>query len=298
MVLEEFLLAVLDNPGLLTRFDMIGNRLDLEIDPASTLCFDEHAWLDAGGRGWGDEPTLAGEAGRLLKQHPGAAIDVSKFRACITRVGDEHGWADAKTSLNKAVPFDEPTLGIVGMWRMGAGANPHFALALGEIMLRVGQRYIAWTAYERAWLLRDSYCSDAKIRNQFGEHCRSRQQLIEKGLPKEDWPAVRRRFEKELEHGRQFQKAYQAYESKRIEEGGSISDPGFYDGFEKGRDPIASPVGDEDRTFIRRVRFPSEPDGFDLIGSCLLFAGLFAFVAVAAQLIFPRSGRGKNHPAS
>ena len=50
------------------------------------------------------------------------------------------------SSHRKPVPFDEPALGIIGMWRQGGGANPHFALALGETMLRVGQRYIAWCA--------------------------------------------------------------------------------------------------------------------------------------------------------
>ena len=34
------------------------------------------------------------------------------------------------------VAFDEPTLGIIGMWRLCGGAHPYFALALGETMLR------------------------------------------------------------------------------------------------------------------------------------------------------------------
>src|SRR5262249_54486567 len=45
VVLEEFLLAALDNPRLLLRFDMVGNRLDIPLgfttDPASAVCFDE-----------------------------------------------------------------------------------------------------------------------------------------------------------------------------------------------------------------------------------------------------------------
>ena len=43
-------------------------------------------------------------------------------------------------------PFDEPTLGLVGMWTLGGGANPHFAMALGHLMESVQQRRIAWDA--------------------------------------------------------------------------------------------------------------------------------------------------------
>ena len=60
--------------------------------------------------------------------------------------------------------FDEPCLGIVGMWRQGGGANPHFALALAETMLRVGQRYVAWTAYERASRLAERFWPDDAMR--------------------------------------------------------------------------------------------------------------------------------------
>src|SRR5207253_654714 len=126
-------------------------------------------------------------------------------------------------------PFDEPALGIVGMWRMGAGANPHFALALGEIMLRVGQRYIAWTAYERAYQLAEHYWPRPDVQERFSAHCRARQHLIEKALPEEDWGARRRQFEKELAFGQQYQKDYQDYERKRLAEGASIVDPRFYD---------------------------------------------------------------------
>jgi hypothetical protein len=76
--------------------------------------------------------------------------EVSPIRLHMTKVGAESGWENvAVPSHRSPVPFDEPVLGIIGMWRQGGGANPHFALALGETMLRVGQRYIAWVAYER-----------------------------------------------------------------------------------------------------------------------------------------------------
>jgi hypothetical protein len=285
VVLEEFLLAVLDNPKLLLRYDMIGDRLDQPIDPEKAVCFDEKRWTPPSRTDF-FELSLGWQAARYLKE--GSALrDLSEFRACITRVGAEGDWKkESKTSLSEPAPFDEPALGIVGMWRMGAGANPHFALALGEIMLRVGQRYIAWTAYERAWQLRDLYWADKSIQDGFGYHCRARQKLIEASLPKDDWVGIRRRCENELAHGQRFQKEYQAYESRRIEEGATLDDPHFYDDFERNRKPIASPVGQEDRTYVRRERIEREPIGFELAANCLLFAGLFAFSAAALPLVF------------
>src|SRR5207237_8021004 len=105
-----------------------------------------------------------------------------------------------------------PGLGVIGMWGMGAGAKPHFALALGEIMFRVGQRRIAWTAYERAYQLREHYWPDAGIQKKFGEHCRSRQRSIENEMRNEDWEAARETFDKELQFGQRYQQEYQGYE--------------------------------------------------------------------------------------
>src|SRR4051812_23035114 len=83
----------------------------------------------------------------------GKAIDEQErayLRQFIAVVGAETRWRDDTHNYQlERVPFDEPVLGIVGMWRYGGGANPHFSLALAETMLRVGQRHIAWSAYER-----------------------------------------------------------------------------------------------------------------------------------------------------
>ena len=46
-------------------------------------------------------------------------------------------------------------------------------------MLRVGQRYIAWTAFERAYRLKEHYWPEIRIQEGFGTHCRARQKLIE-----------------------------------------------------------------------------------------------------------------------
>lgn len=145
------------------------------------------------------------------------------------------------------MPFDEPTLGIIGMWRLGGGANPHFALALGEIMLRVGQRYIAWCAYERAAGMADRVWHTADIQRRFVEHCRRRQQVIERQLSPEEVKTLRPRFVAELAHGQRYQKDYQEYESERIRGGESLDDAHFYDDFDAAHGPIASPVGEEEK---------------------------------------------------
>jgi hypothetical protein len=206
-----------------------------------------------------------------------------EHRNLITRVGAEAGWSDVDTSQPIPSPFDEPTLGIIGMWRLGSGANPYFALALGEIMLRVGQRYIAWTAFERAALMAGGIWPDAKIQEGILAHCRRRQKGIEEQLPAREVVELRPRFEKELAFGQRYQKAYQGYEAATIAQGLSIDDPRFYDGFdfEARLGPIASPIGDEDRFVVeRRPSWPrwSWP-------AVLFYSGLFAFItAVVLKL--------------
>lgn len=282
LVLEEFLLAVLDNPQLLLRFDMVGNRLDRAIDLESAICFQSEQWLHVPStktEGIKSPESLAEKAKGYANADLADKEIAVGFRACIQSVGAEDGWSTAVTTKhNTPVPFDEPTLGIVGMWRMGAGANPHFALALGELMLRVGQRYMAWTAYERAYQLRQHLWPDATIQTRFGEHCRGRQRLIEQSDPKHDWAAARRQFDQELAFGQRYQKEYQDYESSRIKNGASVYDPQFYDEFEQSHSPIATPVGKEDQTFAKRiVTRRSARDWTEIVPGCILLAGVGAF---------------------
>src|SRR4051812_24787576 len=165
----------------------------------------------------------------------------------MTNVGSESDWpADLIPSHPKPVPFDEPVLGVIGMWRQGGGANPHFALCLGETMLRVGQRYLAWSAFERAQRLAERYWPDPDLQRFLTDHCRRRQKLIEDQLPAPDVAELRPRFDAELAYGHRYQQDYQQYEAGQIAKGRSIEDPHFYDDFHAGRPPIASPVGPED----------------------------------------------------
>jgi hypothetical protein len=230
-VLLEFLVASLDDPSVLVRYDMIGDRLDSEL---------------------------------------------RSMRGSCVHVGAEEGWASAvKTLHDTPVPFDEPTLAIVGMWRYGGGANPHFALALAEIMLRVGQRYIAWCAFERAARLAEHVSSDAGIVRNFLAHCRDRQNSIETKLPAGEREQLRPRFEKELTFGQRYQGAYQRYEAKRIQEGADITDPHCV---------IATPVGEEDQFVVDHAFWSMNADRatrFSAISwsSVVLWAGLFSFAA-------------------
>jgi hypothetical protein len=133
-------------------------------------------------------------------------------------------------------------------------------------MLRVGQRYIAWSAFERAARLAERFSPDPALREFLSNHCRRRQQAIEETLlfhgegtgygtpwqrvspppPVETVARLRDRFDQQLAHGQAFQRDYQEYESSRIAEGSSIDDEQFFDAFYAGRESIASPIGPEE----------------------------------------------------
>jgi hypothetical protein len=296
-VLLEFLLASLDDPTLLTRFDMVGDHLDSEsasIHPG----FHRIRYRWKLGR-------LNRDAAIYLRKQAGENVtdwanvtDPKVFREEIQKVGAEVGWTDAVKSPHKEpVPFDEPVLGIVGMWRYGGGANPHFALALAEIMLRVGQRYIAWCAYERAALLGENVSTDARVVQTFVAYCRGQQDRIEKVLPPEEREQLRPRFLKELAFGQRYQAAYQAYEEKKIREGADIDDPHFYDAFDAEHGPIATPVDEEDQYVIAHgigSAGLSWGEWFGMVSwaPVVLYAGMFAFgMACLIRLVDRRRGR-------
>lgn len=88
----------------------------------------------------------------------------------ITRVGEPE------------VPFDEPLLGIIGMWQVGGGANPHFALAIGETLDRVGELELAWVAYQRARDLSARFWPDPALQHRLEAYCAARQRLLEAQL--------------------------------------------------------------------------------------------------------------------
>lgn len=252
LVILEFLLAVSKNPALLLEFDMIGNRLDAE--PSANA--SPHA------PGWVDRWQAAAKSGSLIQElreaTPGP--DVMELRReirrqWITRVGAEQGWMDAVPSVHREpAPFDEPTLAIVGMWMIGGGPNPHFALCLGGVMERVGQNRLAWQAYRRAEEMADGVWPDEVIRQGFVSHCRSRRARLEKKLaaeegaptPEQTGKSLARKFEEELELGRQYQRAYHEFETSRIAEAAPLNSENFYAPFYERYGRIATPVGKTD----------------------------------------------------
>jgi hypothetical protein len=261
----EYFLAVSDDPKLLLQFDLIGDRLDPTSNPSDNRCMNRTA--------------VGKEIPRDVSQALTDGVDDddrNRLRHSITAVGAEDGWARVVVGgQKKPAPFDEPTLGIVAMWRYGGGPNPHFALALGEIMIRVGQRYIAWCAYERAIEMKDRFWPDPTRCGKLVEHCRRRQAVIEAQLDPEERDNLRPRFQAELAHGRQYQKEYQDYESRRIAEGASVDDPHFYDDFNASHEAIASPVGKAD-TILVQQEFDGIPNP---LPPAVFGAGLFAFLA-------------------
>ncbi|AMV35843.1 hypothetical protein [Planctomyces sp. SH-PL62] len=271
--IAEFLLATMDDPALLKTYDCLGNRLDLG---TRQILDRENNWVEtAYGRPY-DVAFSKGES----PSSPGSVRDQ------ITKVGAETGWLGVPLPSHRApVAFDEPTLGIIGMWRQGGGANPHFALALGETMLRVGQRSIAWTAFERAIRLADRYSTDPAIQEFLREHCRKRQAQIEETLTSDPARVARLlpQFEAELAYGQGYQKDYQEFEAAKIAAGASIEDDHFLDDFPRRNESIASRSGAEE-AFARVDRKDMNTYiAADIQAKALLGAGLAA-IATAVFL--------------
>lgn len=246
VALGEFIVAAIDQPEILKEFDFVGDHLNAWVDPAQGRPTARHGGHTS--MGWGYESrAFYVDAMR----NPEAVSDLfeqrAEIRLNITKIGAEGRWTSITgLSQKNAVPFDEPVLGIIGMWRQGGGANPHFALCLGEIMLRVGQRYIAWCAFERASRLADKFLPKPDFQQFLREHCANRQKEIEATLSPNEVQDLRPRFEAELAFGEQFQTEYQEYESKKIAASDSINDEHFFDEFNNGREPIATPAGPEE----------------------------------------------------
>jgi hypothetical protein len=297
IVLAEFLLAASDDPKLLTNFDFVGDRIDLDwkhIQPLS----DDYMQRDRIGemRNDGSVPGSAwipfeyseGGAREFLAEWkkidrdpdriPSAWKDLQGVRKSITKIGAESkDWSEVSVpSHRKPVPFDEPLLGIIGMWRQGGGANPHFCLCMGEIMLRVGQRRIAWTAFERCKQLAGRYWPRPEIQQSLRDHCDSRQKEIEQTLPADEVANLRPNFDDELAYGQRYQKEYQDYEAAKIGAGADIHDEHFFDEFHKSHKSIASPTGPEE-WYEFQIRSFGVRSG-DILGGGVLCAGVGAFL--------------------
>ncbi len=283
--IAEFLLAASRNPQLFKTSDCLGNSLELSSEYMLNRDMD---WVNTGfGRPY--TPTFArGEIDAEVPAFFGPGVDaedpalwpqLEPIRAQITKVG---ATSFVATSNRTPAAFDEPMLGIIGMWRQGGGANPHFALAIGETMLRVGQRFIAWSAYERASRLADRFSSDPALQQFLRDHCKRRQADIEQDVAKTNpkiLPAqLRLNFEKELAYGEGFQADYQAYESGKIKAGTPIDDLHFFDDFPRRNEKTASMSGSEE--WFSRVPNARMADYAreNLRGTAVLGAGAAALI--------------------
>lgn len=251
----QYMIRLYDNPRLLLDTDMLGNLLTDTPTAMSPMVR-------------GRRVSLAGDD--LSRDY--LAKKVSWADACDARqrIAKLH----VLLPEDKYVPFDEPTLGIIGMWRLGGGAHPYFAIALGETMYRVNQPYLAWNAFERAGRMAELVWPDPQLQAKFRAHCLARQSLIESSLPRDETSRLRSAFDKELAHGKAFQKDYEDYEASQIAVGKSIDDPAFYDAFWANRPPIVTPPGDSDWYRVQRKGWSASLSAL-LAGTFVLAAGAF-----------------------
>lgn len=151
------------------------------------------------------------------------------------------------------LPFDELSVGIMGMWLYGGGANPHFAMNLGIIMEHIGQRRIAWTAYRRAISMKDRFWPDKDTCNKLAMFCDTRMTMLEESIGPDARQKLEQAYLSDLQKGLNYQEAQAAYEAKQIQKGVSIRDESFFDAFHKQHGPIASPIGRADLVTISKT---------------------------------------------
>jgi hypothetical protein len=271
-IIGEFMLAASKNPDVLLEFDMIGNSL-------------KDGWERT------DGPHSIGAKSRSSNNHLVRAVaaylknptDVEQakdMRSNIASVGPAGERHERMLPSWKRVPFDEPCLGIIGMWRLGGGASPHFALALGETMTRVGQRHLAWSAYQRAIREAKRFSSDEAIRTKFINHCKDRQ--LNLGLGGDETKELTERFDSELRIGQGYQNAYQKFEEEQIAAGKDLDDPHFYDAFHAQHGNIATPIGDADFLAVEETK----PAG--IAATVIFVVGTVVFVAALLLLLWRR----------
>lgn len=262
-VAVESLLAAMAAPARMQTLDLIG--LPLEDGglprPRPHLQRSYLAMLQAGG-GWdtiraaciaGDEERRAAVRARIPS---------------VVRI-------EAQGSQREEVPCDEPALGLIGMWTLGGGANPHSALALAHLMEAMHQRRLAWDAYERAVELGDAFWPEPAIRQRIIEHCRTRQHALASSLGEQP-EDLRARHQAELAAGLAYRAAYQQEEAALIAAGRDPDDPALMRDFAAGRQPIATPAGDADSYLV------AEPAR--LIDRIPLWIGALS-LAIAAALV-------------
>ncbi len=232
MIAVQFFLSASEHPQRLLKFDFVGNRLNEKVDPESGQPYRrKQEYLE----------TIRGQSVDDLEEPENEQLrsEYRSFIARLERAPEYRSYLDGDEP--ETVPFDEPVLAIIGMWRLGGGPNPHFALALGEIMLRVGKPKIAWEAYERAIRMGDQFWHKPEVRRKLIEHCRDRQDLLEQALNRTE-SSLRSAFDRAMD----WRDAYQSYETKKLKAGHSVDEEDFHKSFFEQHDRIASNHGRQD----------------------------------------------------
>ena len=297
LVAVDGLLEAGSNPDVLRKCDLIGNRLDVTIEvPRGSLGVAPFNDTEAVfGRPY---QRFFGESvrpGRRAADEADGAIDEDQrkqIRQFVYPVGGETPPVGGGLKRGRRAPFDEPAMWLIGEWRQGSGPGPHLAVCLGEIMLRVGQRYLAWNCFERAARLADQFSPKAELQQFVRDHCRSRQGEIEKSLKADDMAGLRPKFEAELAHGEAYQRDYQEYTDQKIAAGANLNDPHFFDEFHAGRAPIASKVGPEEWYAASRKYF-----GGNWLGRAFLAWGLLTGGASVLVLALIQRSRFRPRPS-
>ena len=249
----QHILTAIDRPEFWTKYSLCGDKLD---ETLRAIIQDRVEWHDV--------PAAIDPAGPITPEQRSA------IRRAIPLVGIDREWSKAIASpYTSVVPFDEPVLGLIGMWTMGGGPNPYSAIALGSVIERVQQRQIAFNAYERALQMQERMGPTAETRKTLVAFCQKRQKAIAQEHSPADPQAwmdeMRQLHRKELAWGEQYQRDYQQYEAKRIAEGMALDNPKFYEDFFRGRPPVASDPGLADDIYITRTRRRSFRDASPLI---------------------------------
>jgi len=182
------------------------------IDPSGLRAFNSEEWGRLGN---------ARDAVRFI-ENPQFGKGPVPYRYIITTVGAADDWnKTVNTAHSKPVPFDEPTLGIIGMVAIRGRRQSAFRTGSGRDH---DARRTTIPGLDRLRACGRNARSVLAGLHYSGKVCRDLSQSSEnhrKRTSIRELADRRQQFEDELNFGRRYQTAYQDYEAKRIKEGAS-----------------------------------------------------------------------------
>lgn len=301
----RFMLEALDDPLMLTRQSLIG----IPLEPVLEYDNDGRVWMNAAtaphrGGYITDDSQIDSDSRRAMRA---GIVPVYQTREWIEAVTTDHVAESAMIGVNP--PFDEPALACMGMWMLGGGPNPHFALALAQLALLIGQPRVAWAGFARAHAMRERFSAREDVRAALVSHVLSEMDRIERILG-ESHEVLHKQHAAELAFGEAYQAERHRFEAAQIAAGADIDNPSFYAGFERD-DTIASPVGKADLRAIEdrsgRYRPADAPPRRRIVaetvfGFTLMGAGLGGWLALLLALVIkpkrrPPAADRYGHPA-